>query len=114
MIYELKTYEAAEGSFETMRDRFLAEAAPRLARHGVEVVAVYQEIAEFPKLVYLTRGASAEALAAGWAAFGADPEWQAIKKTSELNGPLLSAQSSTKLRQLDLPAEIATPTRKAG
>jgi hypothetical protein len=98
MIYEVKTYEAAPGRFEAMRDRFLAEARPRLEAHGIEVLAVS---AQGGKLSYLTRAADEAGLAAGWAAFKADPGWQAVKEASERDGPLMAGQTSLILRETE-------------
>ncbi|WP_336099052.1 NIPSNAP family protein [Roseovarius sp. CH_XMU1461] len=102
MIEEFKVYESTPGNFEKMRDRFIEEAAPRLAHHGVTVVFAWEEHGDAPRLIYLTRATSEDALKAGWAAFGADPGWKSIKVESELDGPLLAQQRSIRVRALPL------------
>ena len=102
MIEEFKIYEATDGNFERMRDRFLAEAAPRLTAHGVTIVAAWEQRGDVPKLIYLTRAASEDALKEGWAAFGADPAWRSIKAQSEVEGPLLAQQVAMPVRPLTL------------
>ena len=99
MVYEIRIYEAAEGRFEAMRDRFITEVIPRLPKHGIEVVGVFTSETDPGKMTYITRSANEEARASGWAAFGADPEWKAIKASSEVNGPLLARQTVSILSQ---------------
>jgi hypothetical protein len=48
-------------------------------------------------LYYLTEFASDDARKAAWAAFGADPEWQALRQETEANGPIVSQQTTTLL-----------------
>lgn len=102
MVEEFKIYEATAGNFEQMRDRFLVEAAPRLAAHGVSVVSAWEELGDTPRLIYLTRASSGAALKEGWAAFAADPGWKSVKASSEVNGPLLAGQSAMRVRPLPL------------
>ena len=102
MIEEFKIYESTLGNFEKMRDRFIAEAVPRLARHGVTVVSAWEEHGDALRLVYLTRAETEAALKAGWAAFGADPDWKSVKAQSEADGPLLAQQRSIRVRSLPL------------
>lgn len=109
MVEEFKIYEATLGNFEQMRDRFLTEAAPRLAENGVSVLYAWEEMGETPRLIYLTQAVSEEALKRGWAAFGADPGWRSIKAASEAGGPLLAQQRSFRVRALSLQG-----TAKAG
>ena len=45
------------------------------------------------RLTYLTQFNSEDDRSKAWAAFGADPEWRAVKAASEVNGPLLKNQT---------------------
>lgn len=98
MIYETKTYVAVPGRFAAMRERFLNEARPRLERHGVAVLAMDED---GESLTYLTRAADADALAAGWEAFKADPGWVEVKARSEADGPLMASQTSRVLHGIE-------------
>ena len=93
MIYELRTYEAHEGRGEPMRRRFKEHVVPRLPKHGIELLGVFEPQDDEGRLVYVTRFADEDARQKGWAAFGADPEWKAIKAESEKDGPLLRNQT---------------------
>ena len=97
MIYEIRVYEAVEGKADAMRLRFKNEVIPRMARHGIELVGAFVSSVEDNKLTYLTRFASDEARQKSWASFGADPEWKAVKSSSEADGPLLRNQTVTVL-----------------
>ncbi|QTL02196.1 NIPSNAP family protein [Aquabacter sp. L1I39] len=93
MLYEIRVYTASEGKAEAMRQRFLTEVVPRMPRHGIELVGVFTAPEEDGRLTYLTRFADEAARAAGWASFGGDAEWKAVKAATEVDGPLLAAQS---------------------
>jgi hypothetical protein len=92
-VYEIRVYEAIEGRAEAMRERFKTAVVPRLRHHGIELLGVFEAPLEDGRLTYVTRFKSEEDRTKAWAAFGADPEWQAIKTASEVNGPLLKNQA---------------------
>ncbi len=93
MIYEIRIYEATEGRADAMRKRFLDVVAPKFfPRHGIELVGAFVAPEEDGRLTYITKFASEEARKVAWAAFGADSEWAAAKKASEVDGPLLKSQ----------------------
>ncbi|MEP9377148.1 NIPSNAP family protein [Aquabacter sp. CN5-332] len=93
MLYEIRIYQAAEGRADAMRQRFLKEVVPRLPKHGIELVGVFTAPEEDGKMTYITRFKDETSRAAGWAAFGADPDWKTVKTASEVNGPLLASQT---------------------
>ncbi|QDW39884.1 NIPSNAP family protein [Bradyrhizobium sp. KBS0727] len=94
MVYEIRVYEAADGCAVAMRKRFKDEVAAKFfPRHGIELVGAFVAAEEDGRLTYVTRFPSDEACKAAWAAFGADSEWAAVKKASEVNGPLLKNQT---------------------
>lgn len=93
LVYEIRVYEAVEGRAEAMRKRFKdIVAAKFFPRHGIELVGAFVAPDEDGRLTYMTRFPSEEARKAAWAAFGADSEWVAAKKASEVDGPLLKNQ----------------------
>ena len=63
-------------------------SATRFPDHGIELVGAFVDAAT-GRLTYLTRFPDEEARAAAWASFGSDPGWQAAKKASEVDGPLV-------------------------
>ena len=93
MIYEIRIYEGVEGRADAMRRRFCDHVAPKFfPRHGIELVGAFTAPAEDGRLTYMTRFADEDARKKAWAAFGADPEWLALKAASETEGPLLKNQ----------------------
>ena len=93
MIYEIRVYEAADGKSDAMKTRFKNEVVKRFPGHGIELLGVFESAADVSRLTYLTRFKSEEDRSQAWAAFGADPEWRAVKAASEVNGPLLKNQT---------------------
>ncbi|TCT06080.1 NIPSNAP family protein [Aquabacter spiritensis] len=93
MLYEIRVYQAAEGRAEAMRQRFLTEVVPRLPKHGIELLGVFTAPEEDGRMTYITRFADEAARTKGWASFGADPDWKAVKAASEVDGPLLASQT---------------------
>jgi hypothetical protein len=93
LIYEIRIYEAADGRADAMRRRFRDQAASRFfPRHGIDLIGVFIAPVEDGRLTYMTRFADEYARKKAWAAFGADPEWLAVKASSETEGPLLKNQ----------------------
>lgn len=93
MIYEIRVYEAADGKADAMKARFKNEVVKRFPGHGIELLGVFESATDASRLTYLTRFKSEDDRSQAWAAFGADPEWRAIKAASEVNGPLLKNQT---------------------
>jgi hypothetical protein len=94
LIYEIRTYEAAEGHADAMRRRFRDQAATQFfPRHGIELIGVFTAPIEDGRLTYMTRFADEDARKKAWAGFGADPEWLAVKVASETGGPLIKSQT---------------------
>jgi hypothetical protein len=93
VIYEIRVYEATEGNADAMKSRFKNEVVKRFPGHGIELLGVFESATETSRLTYLTRFKSEDDRSKAWAAFGADPEWRAIKASSEVDGPLLKQQT---------------------
>jgi hypothetical protein len=94
LIYEIRIYEAADGRADAMRRRFRDHAATRFfPRHGIELLGVFAAPDEDGRLTYMTRFTDEDARKKAWAAFGADPDWLAVKAASETEGRLLKNQT---------------------
>lgn len=93
MIYEIRVYEAVDGKADAMKTRFKNEVVKRFPGHGIELLGVFETATDASRLTYLTRFKSEEDRSQAWAAFGADPEWRAVKAASEVDGPLLKNQT---------------------
>jgi heme-degrading monooxygenase HmoA len=93
VIYEIRVYEAHGGKEDAMKARFKTEVVKRFPGHGIELLGVFESESDASRLTYLTRFRSEEDRTKAWAAFGADPEWRAVKAATEIDGPLLKAQT---------------------
>ncbi|MBR0954924.1 hypothetical protein [Bradyrhizobium canariense] len=55
MICKIRLYEPPAGKAEGMRERFKAPVAPRLARHGIELIGVFEPTKNDGNLTYISR-----------------------------------------------------------
>ena len=104
MIYELRTYWAHPGKIEDLHNRFRNLTLGIFARRNMQVVGFWTPqpaIEETGDLVYLMAFPDVAAKEAAWAGFREDPEWQAGKAASEVNGALVTKVVSTLLEPTD-------------
>ncbi|MCX6029793.1 MAG: NIPSNAP family protein [Chloroflexi bacterium] len=104
MIYELRTYWAAPEKREALHQRFQTLTFGVFARHQMQVVGFWTPepiTEESGDLVYLLAFPDRPAREHAWAAFRADPEWQAGKVASEVDGTLTRKITSTILQPTD-------------
>ena len=90
MIYEYRAYYVMPGRMPDMQRRFADITLKLFKKHGVEVVGFWETlIGESNEMVYITRYRDLAHRDQAWSAFQADPEWQAARKATEANGPLV-------------------------
>ena len=90
MIYEWRAYYVMPGRMPDILKRFYDHTMRLFAKHRIKVVGLWQPvIGESNELVYICAFDDLAARQKAWDAFQADPEWQAAKKASEMNGPLV-------------------------
>lgn len=93
-VYELRTYTATPGNAAAVLARFRNHTVKLFEKHGMVNVGYWVPTEEkdgaADKLIYLLEHKSREAADASWKAFGADPEWQAVKKATEANGKIVA------------------------
>jgi hypothetical protein len=97
MLLELREYVAAPGRAADLHARFADHTMALFAKHGMEVVGFWTDAEDEGRIIYLLRFASLEAKSAAWEAFKADPEWQKVKASSEVSGPIMTSLTSTVL-----------------
>ena len=93
MLYELREYTAVPGRLAALIKRFNDHTLTLFEKHGIDVVFMTQT--EFGdnsnnELVYAVRFSSYPDLEEKWTTFLADPEWQRVKRESEVDGPLVA------------------------
>jgi hypothetical protein len=90
MIYEYRAYYAAPGKMADIQRRFADVTMKLFKKHDIQVVGFWEPIVgESNELVYICAFRDFDHRQKAWASFQADPEWQAARKASEANGPLL-------------------------
>ncbi len=107
-VYELRVYHLQPGTQPKILDRFRSRETAIFKRMGMQPVA-YWVATEGPALlpggggtlIYILRHRSREAATASWAKFGADPEWVALKATTEKDGPFVASQEHTFMKLTD-------------
>lgn len=115
-FYEMRTYYAAPGKLDDLNARFRNNTTRIFSKHGMQNIG-YWLPTENPesKLIYILAYPSRQARDASWKAFGADPEWQAVAKASEVNGKLVTKVESVFMQETDyspaLKIETKSPTR---
>ncbi|MEE4194910.1 MAG: NIPSNAP family protein [Anaerolineae bacterium] len=104
MIYELRTYWAAEGKLEALHNRFRDVTLPIFEKHAMQVVGFWTP--ENPTentgdLIYVLAFESVDAMQAAWDAFRVDPDWVNGKAASEVNGTLVTKLTSVVMQPTD-------------
>lgn len=104
MIYELRTYWAAEGKHDAIIERFRSLTMGIFDRLGMQVVGFWTPdniSEETGDLVYLMVFEDEAAMKQAWTQFRVDPEWIAGKAASEKAGTLVNRVTSTLLTPTD-------------
>jgi hypothetical protein len=104
MIYELRTYWAAPGKVEALHARFRTLTLALFKRYQMELIGFWTPLGDEEaagSLVYLLAFPSQQSAEAAWSAFRADPDWQAGKAASEVDGVLASRVTSLFLQPTD-------------
>jgi hypothetical protein len=90
MIHEYRAYYIMPGRMPDIQKRFAEVTMKLFKKHGIEVVGFWEPvIGESNELVYICAYPDLATRERVWKAFMADPEWQAARKASEANGPLV-------------------------
>lgn len=92
MLYEYRSYEAAEGRLEDLDRRFREVTVGLFSEHGFQQVGFWVPEGG-NRLVYVLRWSDRAQRDAAWEAFQSDPRWQRGKASSEERGPLISTTS---------------------
>ena len=97
-LYEIRFYTTNPGKLPDLHARFRDHTMKLFEKHGIENI-IYWTVSEPAAggiddkdnlLIYIIAHKDEAAKDASWAAFRADPEWQAVAKKSEENGKILA------------------------
>ena len=94
-VFEMRTYTAGPGKFAALHSRFRDHTLRLFEKHGMQNIG-YWVPADPPNsentLTYILAHKDREAAKASWAAFGADPDWQKVRKESMADGVSLTTK----------------------
>jgi hypothetical protein len=100
VVYELRTYHAYPEKYDELLARFRNHTLRIFEKHGMKNVA-YWEAADAPLLIYVLEHRNRDAAKLSWANMSTDPEWVAIKTSTEANGKLFEKIDSTFMTRAD-------------
>ncbi len=106
MVYGLRIYRVMNGRMADPLTRFEHQTLPIMARHGFLQVGFWTTIVGRSEqhLTYLLVWESLAQRQEKWDAFLSDPEWLAIRKSTEENGPLIFDIENSLLRPTNFSA----------
>jgi hypothetical protein len=88
--FEMRTYTVHEGKMPDLIQRFQNHTRTLFAKHGIESVAYFlSETQPEQQLTFILGYPSAAERDIRWGNFANDPEWKAVAKASEANGPIV-------------------------
>jgi hypothetical protein len=88
--FEMRTYTVHEGKMPDLIQRFQNHTRALFTKHGIENVAYFlSEEEPQKKLTFIIGYPSATERDIRWGNFTNDPEWKAVAKASEANGPIV-------------------------
>ena len=110
-MYELRIYTAHPAKLPNVLARFRDHTTKLFEKHGMKNIGYFTPLDSADgageKLVYVLEHASRSAAKASWSAFVADPEWKAVAKESEANGPIVAKIESVFMAATDFsPADF--------
>ena len=91
MVYELRIYTANPGKMGALLARFRDHTCRLFEKHGIKNVGYWLNTVggRSDELWYIVAFENQGQREEAWRAFASDPEWQAARKASEENGPLV-------------------------
>jgi hypothetical protein len=93
-IYELRTYVTNKGKLDTLLARFRDNTCRIFEKYGIQNIGYWVPVAKADgadnTLIYIVAHPDRAAAKTAWAAFRADPEWQAARAASEASGKILA------------------------
>ncbi len=91
MLYELRVYEVMPGKMPAFQARFENHVMKFLGKHGINVIGLWTTLVGessngFTYIVAYENMADREKR---WGAFATDPEWLAVRRETDKDGPLV-------------------------
>jgi NIPSNAP len=100
-VFEMRTYYCHPGRLDALNKRFRDHTVRLFTKHGMEHVGYWVPTDKPDVLVYVLAYPSRDAATKAWAAFRADPEWNAARTASEKDGPIVQKVESVYMTAVD-------------
>jgi hypothetical protein len=97
MIYELRVYHCLAGRLPALLKRFQDKTIALFEKHGIRQVGFWTvAIGESNQdLIYILQWDSMAERDKRFSAFASDPDWNAARRKSEEDGPIVASISNT-------------------
>jgi hypothetical protein len=99
-MLELRRYTATPGNADALAHRFSQRTLPLLHELGFEVLGIGTDADDPHLITYILRWEDRAAMEDGWRQFTAHPEWAAMKRDTETDGPLYLTIDKTFIAEL--------------
>ena len=101
MVYELRTYTAADGKLDALESRFRDHTMNLFERHGMKNIAYWIPVDVPNTLIYVLAHHDRDAAKKSWQSFVNDQDWQRVYKASRADGPLVVRIESVFMKTTD-------------
>ena len=101
LVYELRTYTAADGKLDALESRFRDHTMDLFERHGMKNIAYWIPVDVPNTLIYVLAHQDRDAAKKSWRSFVNDQDWQRIFKASRADGPLVARIESVFMKATD-------------
>jgi hypothetical protein len=92
MLYELRVYEVTPGKMLPLNARFENHVVKFFEKHGIKVIGFWTTLVgeSSNEISYILAFENMADREKRWSAFASDPEWLAVRRETEKDGPLVA------------------------
>lgn len=103
MLYELRIYDAIPGKLPVLHERFRKHTLKLFEKHGIKSVGYWTNMIgpSNRQLIYILQWDSLAQRQELWTKFATDPEWLAVRRETEKDGPLTENVTNAILEPTD-------------
>ena len=101
-VFELRIYHTEPGKLGDLQTLFREHTIPMFKKHGLEGVGYWVPEDKPETWIYILAHKSRDDAKKNWAAFQADPDWQAALKAANADGRVVEKIDSTFMDPADI------------
>jgi hypothetical protein len=91
MLYELRIYHMHPGRLPAIHKRFSEHTLGIFERHDLKAIDFWEDAEGKDKIYYILEHQDRASRDKNFETFQNDPEWQAVRTASELDGPIVKS-----------------------